>query len=176
MAFGRKDYTGPVKDRGTVNRGGKKLANVSKEELDAFRKKKGNEGLSYKESLRALLNKDRGLTSRDGSTDTGNSIINDEKRRRAAAQKAATVGADGSAGVEEAAVAGPTAPRSRDDVVRETGDKMRRIIADKVSKERRDTLPMDAAMKHGGKVKKMAAGGAVKGYGAARGSKACKIR
>jgi hypothetical protein len=44
MAFGRKDYTGPVKDRGTVNRGGKKLANVSKEELDAFRNKKGNEG------------------------------------------------------------------------------------------------------------------------------------
>jgi len=59
MAFIRKTYTGPVKNRGTVARGGKELADVSKEELDAFRKKAGNEDLSYKEALRKLLNADR---------------------------------------------------------------------------------------------------------------------
>ena len=59
MAFTRKTYTGPVKNRGTIARGGKKLADVSKEELDAFRKKAGNEDLSYKEALRKLLNADR---------------------------------------------------------------------------------------------------------------------
>jgi len=59
MAFSRKTYTGPVKNRGTVARGDKKLADVSKEELDAFRKKAGNEDLSYKEALRKLLNADR---------------------------------------------------------------------------------------------------------------------
>lgn len=59
MAFTRKTYTGPVKNRSTVARGGKKLADVSKEELDAFRKKAGNEDLSYKEALRKLLNADR---------------------------------------------------------------------------------------------------------------------
>jgi hypothetical protein len=59
MAFTRKTYTGPVKNRGTIARGSKKLADVSKEELDAFRKKAGNEDLSYKEALRKLLNADR---------------------------------------------------------------------------------------------------------------------
>ena len=59
MAFTRKTYTGPVENRGVIERGGKKLADVSKEELDAFRKKAGNEDLSYKEALRKLLNADR---------------------------------------------------------------------------------------------------------------------
>ena len=55
MAFSRKSYSGPMKDRGEVMRGGKKLANVSKEELDDFRAKFGKD-----KTLRDLLNADRG--------------------------------------------------------------------------------------------------------------------
>jgi len=55
MAFDRKSYSGPMKDRGEVMRGGKKLANVSKEELDDFRAKFGKD-----KTLRDLLNADRG--------------------------------------------------------------------------------------------------------------------
>ena len=69
MAFTRKTYTGPVKNRGAVARGGKKLADVSKEELDAFRKKAGNEDLSYKEALRKLLNADRNAKPASRSMD-----------------------------------------------------------------------------------------------------------
>ena len=69
MAFTRKTYTGPVKNRGTVARGGKKLADVSKEELGAFRKKAGNEDLSYKEALRKLLNADRNAKPASRSMD-----------------------------------------------------------------------------------------------------------
>lgn len=54
MAFTRKKYSGPMKDRGTVTRGGKKLANVSKEELDDFRAKYGKD-----KTLRDFLNADR---------------------------------------------------------------------------------------------------------------------
>lgn len=55
MAFSRKSYSGPMKNRGTVSRDGKKLANVSKEELDDFRAKFGKD-----KTLRDLLNADRG--------------------------------------------------------------------------------------------------------------------
>ena len=51
MAFARKSYSGPVKNRGTVN--GK--ADVSKEELEDFRAKFGKD-----KTLRDLLNADRG--------------------------------------------------------------------------------------------------------------------
>ena len=51
MAFARKSYSGPMKNRGTVN--GK--ADVSKEELDDFRAKFGKD-----KTLRDLLNADRG--------------------------------------------------------------------------------------------------------------------
>ena len=51
MAFARKSYSGPIKNRGTVN--GK--ADVSKEELDDFRAKFGKD-----KTLRDLLNADRG--------------------------------------------------------------------------------------------------------------------
>ena len=50
MAFSRKKYSGPMKNRGTVN--GK--ADVSKEELDDFKKKYGQD-----KTLKDLLNADR---------------------------------------------------------------------------------------------------------------------
>jgi len=50
MAFDRKSYSGPMKNRGTVN--GK--ADVSKEELDDFRAKFGKD-----KTLRDLLNADK---------------------------------------------------------------------------------------------------------------------
>ena len=103
-------------------------------------------------SLRDFMNKERGLTRRDGSTDTGDRIKKDEMRQRAAPQKAAPVGADGSAGVEAAAVAAP-APRSRGDVERETGDKMRGIIKEQAEKERMSTYPRGSGMKKGGSVR-----------------------
>jgi hypothetical protein len=127
MAFGRKDYTGPVKERGTVDRGGKKLANVSKEELDAFRKKQGNEGLSYKESLRALLNTDRTTKPTPPARDPVRAP-------------------DRTAGDAEAAKNSPN-PRISAEA------RMKDIVREQASKERRDTLPMDAAMKKGGSVR-----------------------
>jgi hypothetical protein len=51
MAFARKSYSGPVKNRGTVN--GK--ADVSREELNDFRAKFGKD-----KTLRDLLNADKG--------------------------------------------------------------------------------------------------------------------
>ncbi len=90
MAFTRKTYTGPVKDRGTVTRGGKKLADVSKEELDAFRKKAGNEDLSYKEALRKLLNADRNAKPKAKSNVTPQKVTDaDIKRAREGAATAA---------------------------------------------------------------------------------------
>jgi hypothetical protein len=127
MAFGRKDYTGAVKERGTVDRGGKKLANVSKEELDAFRKKQGNEGLSYKESLRALLNTDRTTKPTPPARDPVRAP-------------------DRTAGDAEAAKNSPN-PRIKAEA------RMKDIIREQASKERRDPLPMDAAMKKGGSVR-----------------------
>ena len=59
MAFTRKSYSGPMKDRDEVMRGGKKLADVSKEELDDFRAKFGKD-----KTLKDLLNADRGSASK----------------------------------------------------------------------------------------------------------------
>ena len=81
MAFTRKTYTGPVKNRGTIARGGKKLADVSKEELDAFRKKAGNEDLSYKEALRKLLNADRNAKPASKSNVTPREVTDDDIKR-----------------------------------------------------------------------------------------------
>jgi hypothetical protein len=59
MAFTRKSYSGPMKDRDEVMRGGKKLADVSKEELGDFRAKFGKD-----KTLKDLLNADRGSASK----------------------------------------------------------------------------------------------------------------
>jgi regulator of protease activity HflC (stomatin/prohibitin superfamily) len=47
------------------------------------------------------------------------------------------------------------APRSRGNVERETGDKMRGIIEEQAAKERMDTYPVGSGLKKGGKVKGM---------------------
>ena len=126
-------------------------------------------------SLRDFMNKERGLTRRDGSTDTGDRIKKDEMRKRAAPQKAAPARVDPPTSDLPPSNANPAAdqkdtydrvmrgearkraaaPRSRGNVERETGDKMRGIIEEQATKERMDTDPLGMGMKKGGKVKGM---------------------
>ena len=107
-------------------------------------------------TLREFMNKERGLTARADppkkvapskditapmqgpavkanpaadQKDTNDRVMRDEARKRGAA------------------------PRSRGNVERETGDKMREIIEEQATKERMDTYPL--GMKKGGKVKGM---------------------
>tara|TARA_R110000796_G_scaffold20564_2_gene61148 strand:+ start:83 stop:682 length:600 start_codon:yes stop_codon:yes gene_type:complete len=107
-------------------------------------------------TLREFMNNERGLTARADSPkkaaptkditapmqgpavkanpaadqkDTNDRVMSDEARKRGAA------------------------PRSRGNVERETGDKMREIIEEQATKERMDTSPL--GMKKGGKVKGM---------------------
>ena len=106
-------------------------------------------------SLRDFMNKERGLTRRDGSTDTGDRIKKDEMRKRAAPQKAAPAvkttpytGPEGNAGEAEAAKNSPM-PRIRSEA------RMKDIIEEQATKERMDTDPLGMGMKKGGKVKGM---------------------
>ena len=155
MAFTRKTYTGPVKNRGTIARGGKKLADVSKEELDAFRKKAGNEDLSYKEALRKLLNADRNAKPAATSNVTPRKVSDaDIARAEAGAAKARAA--------REA-----TAAKEKDASKYTTG-----MMG---GGKEKDASKYTTGMMDGGKVKGYRVGGDVKGYGKARGAKACKM-
>jgi len=143
--------------------------------------KKGNPIVTKEEleksgmSLRDFLNKERGLTRRGNGApttkpdttapmqapavkanpmadqkDTDNRVILGETRKRAAA------------------------PISRGDVEADYKNKMRDIIKEKADQERE--AEYGSGLKKGGKVKKYANGGSVRGYGMARGGKVCKVR
>ena len=167
MAFTKKKYTGADAKRSTVDRGGKKLANVSKEELDSFRKLEGNKGLSYTQALRKLLNADRtaarntplkqkGLQPSSSQAMDKPVGIKDDARRdkrgdfpgEGAAKSMAAEGGAGASAAREA----------------------------KAAREK-DASKYTTGMMGGGKVKGYGPGGSIgKGYGKARGAKACKMR
>jgi hypothetical protein len=208
MAFTRKTYTGPVKNRGTIARGGKKLADVSKEELDAFRKKAGNEDLSYKEALRKLLNADRNAKPASKSNVTPRKVSDADIKRateEAAKAKAKPVtkpefmdlldrnnplskymeklpdnrsaearGAGTAIAMEKMPDNRPVAEGAK------YGDKSGSKPAYSTMPDNRsakDASKYTTGMMGGGKVKGYGPGGSIgKGYGKARGAKACKIR
>lgn len=100
-------------------------------------------------TLREFMNKERGLTPRASAP------------KKAPAVKTTTyTGPEGTAGDSEAAKNSPN-PRISAEA------RMKDIVREQASKERRDTLPMDAAMKKGGGVPKMKKGGSVRGDGCA---------
>ena len=174
MAFTKKKYTGADAKRGTVDRGGKKLANVSKEELDSFRKLEGNEGLSYTQALRKLLNADSTAArytplkqyalqpSSSQAMDKPVGIKDDARRDERGdfpgEGAAKSLIAEGGAGADAARETTPL------------------VIQDRAAKEKK-AAKYTTGMMGGGKVKGYAPGGSVgRGYGKARGAKACKIR
>jgi len=161
MATDKKDVLGDFAAKKTAESDARmKTTNPKGRKLD----KNGNPVVTKEEldksgmSLRDFLNKERGLTARADSPkkaapskdmtapmqgpavkanpaadqkDTYDRVMRGEARKRAAA------------------------PRSRGNVERETGDKMRGIIEEQAAKERMDTYPVGSGLKKGGKVKGM---------------------
>ena len=117
-------------------------------------------------SLRDFLNKERGLTKRVTTSDR---IKNDEARKRAAADKADT---------QDRVMNQET--RKRVNAPETPFEAKRRMDSTKpgtMSREAFGTaLRTPAQTATSGPIRKMASGGSVKGYGMARGAKACKIR
>lgn len=137
---------------------------VTKEELD-------KSGMS----LRDFLNKERGLTRRGGGAPAAKSDIT-------APMQAPAVKANPMADQKDTdnrVMMGETrkrasAPISRGDVEADYKAKMKGIIKEKADQEREEQY--GSGLKKGGKVKKYANGGSVRGYGMARGGKVCKVR
>lgn len=122
---------------------------VSKKELEAS-------GLS----LRDFLNRERGLTRRKDKTDPTMGDSSDQ-----AAQDAADrMGADYEAGLN-----------MRNYKPRRTPSSLTEVTRPGKSVNYENTDVSDMGMRKGGSVKKMAKGGAVKGWGAARGARKAKI-
>jgi hypothetical protein len=167
LAFTKKKYTGADAKRGTVDRGGKKLANVSKEELDSFRKLEGNKGLSYTQALRKLLNADR--------TAARNTPLKQNSRQPSLSQAM-----DKPVGMKDDArrdnrgdFAGEGAAKS---MAAESGAGAAAAREARAAEEK-DASKYTTGMKAGGKVKGYAPGGSIgKGYGKARGARACLMR
>ena len=105
-------------------------------------------------NLRDYLNDQRGLKRRDGKAIKRTKDITDPMQGPAVKANPAADQNDTYARVmTDETRKRDAAPRSRGNVERETGNKMRKIIEEQAAKERMSTYPKGSGMTHGGSVR-----------------------